>query len=90
MWVLADDNQGGQPHGIQHGTSDDNQVAILNVQLKAALELAEYRGELLRERDKLVQEMLTTVNRLSAALPAPAPVERQRWRWWPWSGSSTG
>ena len=75
---------------FQHGTSDDNQVAILNVQLKAALELAEYRGELLRERDKLVQEMLTTVNRLSAALPAPAPVERQRWRWWPWSGSSTG
>ena len=29
----------------------DNQVAILNTQLKAALEFAEYRGELLRESE---------------------------------------
>ena len=43
VWVLADDNQGDVPTGIQPGRSDDNQVAILNTQLKAALELAEYR-----------------------------------------------
>ena len=90
VWVLADDNQGEQPPGIQSGTSYDNQVAILSVQLKAALDLAEYRGELLRERDKLVQEMLTTVNRLSAALPAPAPVEKDRRAWWPWRRKNGG
>ena len=46
VWVVADDNQGEQPAGIQYGSPDDNQVAILNIQLKSALDLAEYRGEL--------------------------------------------
>ena len=49
VWVVADDKQDEQPSGIQYGSPDDNQVAILNIQLKSALDLAEYRGELLRE-----------------------------------------
>ena len=84
VWVVADDNQGEQPPGIQPGTSDDNQVAILNTQLKAALELAEYRGELLRESEARFGQVLEQLNMVTKMLPAPAPVEKQRWSWWPW------
>ena len=84
VWVLADDNQYDVPTDIQPGRSDDNQVAILNTQLKAALELAEYRGELLRESEARFGQVLEQLNMVTKMLPAPAPVEKQRWSWWPW------
>ena len=76
VWVVADDNQGEQPAGIQYGSPDDNQVAILNIQLKSALDLAEYRGELLRESEARFGQVLAQLNMVTKMLPAPAPVEK--------------
>ena len=84
VWVVADDNQGEQPSGIQYGSPDDNQVAILNIQLKSALDLAEYRGELLRESEARFGQVLEQLKIVTKMLPAPAPVEKQRRSWWPW------
>ena len=83
VWVVGDDNQGDLPPDIQHGTSDDNQVAILNIQLKAALDLAEYRGELLREAEARFSQVLHQLDTVTKMLPAPAPVVKHR-SWWPW------
>ena len=84
VWVVGDDNQGDLPPDIQHGPSDDNQVAILNIQLKAALDLAEYRGELLREAEARFSQVLHQLDTVTKMLPAPAPVVKRR-SWWPWS-----
>ena len=89
VWVMADDNQGDLPPGIQNGTSDDNQVAILNIQLKAALDLAEYRGELLREAEARFSQVMRQLDTVTKMLPAPAPVVKRR-SWWPWSRKDRG
>ena len=89
VWVVGDDNQGDLPPDIQHGTSDDNQVAILNIQLKAALDLAEYRGELLREAEARFSQVLHQLDTVTKMLPAPAPVVKRR-SWWPWRRKDRG
>ena len=89
VWVVADDNQGDLPPGIQHGPSDDNQVAILNIQLKAALDLAEYRGELLREAEARFSHVIHQLDTVTKMLPAPALVVKRR-SWWPWRRKDRG
>ena len=96
VWVLPDDDsQGDNPNGNHPGSqqvTDDNQVAILKVQVENALALAEYRAGLLtqagRREQLLLDQLAASQKNLEAVThalnPGPAPVERPRRRWWPW------
>ena len=92
VWVLIDDDAADDPEHSSggHGSASDEELTTLRAQVKSLRELADYRGELLKEAEWRYHELLgqlkqaqDTTATLARALPAPEPGAVRRRRWWP-------
>ena len=92
VWILIDDGEGDDIDHSKNGhfSPSDEELIRLRTQVQSLQELADYRGELLKESEwryhalleqlKQAQETSAT---LARALPSPAPDPARRRRWWP-------
>ena len=85
VWVLIDDDAADDPEHSSggHGSASDEELTTLRAQVKSLRELADYRGELLKEAEWRYHELLgqlkqaqDTTATLARALPAPEPGRR--------------
>ena len=96
VWVLFDDDDDDDDgdhvdHSKNgHSSSSDEELTRLRTQVQSLQELADYRGELLKESEWRYHELLghlkqaqDTAATLARALPAASPDPGQRRRWWP-------
>ena len=95
IWVVLEDDVGETPGEVSPerspGASREShleEVITLRERVKSLEELEKYHRDQLVEKDRLVQELMGTVNRLAGALPAPVPVATERRSWWPWRRKS--
>ena len=96
VWVLFDDDDGDHVDHSRngHSSSSDEELTRLRTEVQSLRELADYRGELLKEAEWRYHELLGQLKQaqetsatLARALPNTSPDSDRRWRWWPFGRS---